>query len=115
MNIPYRSWRDLWRLFLLSLRNIVGGLGCLIIIPVASVVILSITFARLVKGALHRWPLRALLVCLALMSLVTLAVYMQMRTKLTTAEWQRDQLQLTVDSVRAAEQGHTVRYMHYNE
>ena len=57
--------------------------------------------------------MRTLLFALAGMSLLTIVVFMDMKVRLTTCEWQRDSLRQKVDSAEAWKKGHTVKYVGY--
>lgn len=93
-----------------------GILASMVRVPwcVALVVVnLAAWFGRLVKMCVKRWPMRTLLFTLAGMSLLTVVVFMDMKVRLTTCEWQRDSLRQKVDSVEAWKKGHTVKYVGY--
>ena len=77
------------------------------------VVNLVAAFGRLVRACVKRWPMRTLLFALAGMSLLTIVVFVDMKVRLTTCEWQRDSLQQKVDSAEAWKKGHTVKYVGY--
>ena len=70
-------------------------------------------FARWLKGCARRWPARTLLATIATMGLLTFVVFADMKVKLTTCEWQRDSLQMKVDSAQAWHKGHVVRNTDY--
>lgn len=95
-----------------------GILGSMIRLPwgvVLVVVNFAAAFWRLVRACVKRWPMRTLLFTLAGMSLLTIVVFMDMKVRLTTCEWQRDSLQQKVDSAEAWKKGHTVKYVGYEE
>lgn len=93
-----------------------GILASMVRVPwcvVLVVVNLVAAFGRLVRACVKRWPMRTLLFALAGMSMLTIVVFMDMKVRLTTCEWQRDSLQQKVDSAEAWKKGHTVRYVGY--
>ena len=112
MKVIYTK-KELGRYFRLTGMGILGSMvrvpWCLVLV----VVNLAAGFARLVRACVKRWPMRTLLFALAGMSLLTLVVFMDMKVKLTTCEWQRDSLQQKVDSAEAWKKGHTVKYVGY--
>ena len=114
MKVIYTK-QELGRYFRLTAMGILGSMvrvpWCLVLV----VVNLAAGFARLVKACVKRWPMRTLLFALAGMSLLTVVVFMDMKVRLTTCEWQRDSLQLKVDSAEAWKKGHTVKYVGYEE
>ena len=112
MKVIYTK-QELGRYFRLTAMGILGSMvrvpWCLVLV----VVNLAAGFARLVRACVKRWPMRTLIFALAGMSLLTLVVFMDMKVKLTTCEWQRDSLQQKVDSAEAWKKGHTVKYVGY--
>lgn len=95
-----------------------GILGSMIRLPwgvVLVVVNFAAAFWRLVRACVKRWPMRTLLFALVGMSLLTIVVFMDMKVRLTTCEWQRDSLQQKVDSAEAWKKGHSVKYVGYEE
>ena len=112
MKVIY-SKQELGRYFRLTAMGILASMvrvpWCMVLV----VVNLAAAFGRLVRACVKRWPMRTLLFALAGMSLLTIVVFMDMKVRLTTCEWQRDSLQQKVDSVEAWKKGHTVKYVGY--
>ena len=113
MKVIY-SKKELGRYFRLTAMGILASMVRVPWCVVLVVVNLVAGFVRLVKMCVKRWPMRTLLFSLAGMSLLTVVVYMNMKVKLTTCEWQRDSLQQKVDSAEAWEKGQMVRYIGYH-
>lgn len=112
MKVIYTK-KELGRYFRLTAMGILGSMIRLPWGVVLVVVNLGAGFWRLVRACVKRWPMRTLIFTLAGMSLVTIVVFMDMKVRLTTCEWQRDSLQQKVDSAEAWRKGHTVKYVGY--
>lgn len=112
MKVIYTK-KELGRYFRLTAMGILGSMIRLPWGVVLVVVNLGAGFVRLVKTCVKRWPMRTLLFTLAGMSLLTIVVFMDMKVRLTTCEWQRDSLRQKVDSAEAWKKGHTVKYVGY--
>ena len=112
MKVIY-SKKELVRYFRLTGMGILASMVRVPWCVVLVVVNLVAGFGRLVRACLRRWPMRTLLFALAGMSLLTIVVFMDMKVRLTTCEWQRDSLQQKVDSAEAWKKGHTVKYVGY--
>lgn len=61
-------------------------------------------------AAIRAYPCVATAATFLLMLVVAIAIHMQMKVKLTTAEWQRDSLQQRLDSAKV---GRTLTYYKY--
>ena len=112
MKVIY-SKKELGRYFRLTAMGILGSMIRLPWGVVLVVVNLAAAFGRLVRACVKRWPMRTLLFTLAGMSLLTVVVFIDMKVRLTTCEWQRDSLRQKVDSAEAWHKGHTVKYVDY--
>ena len=112
MKVIYTK-KELGRYFRLTAMGILASMvrvpWCMVLV----VVHLGAGFVRLVKMCVKRGPMRTLLFTLAGMSLLTIVVFMDMKVRLTTCEWQRDSLRQKVDSAEAWKKGHTVKYVGY--
>lgn len=104
---------ELLRYFRLTALGLFGSMVRVPWCVVLVVVNLVGAFVRFVRACVKRWPMRTLLFALAAMSLLTIVVFMDMKVRLTTCEWQRDSLRQKVDSVEAWHKGHTVKYVGY--
>ena len=112
MKVIYTK-KELGRYFRLTGMGILASMVRVPWCVVLVVVNLVAAFWRLVRACVKRWPMRTLLFALAGMSLLTIVVFMDMKVRLTTCEWQRDSLQQKVDSAEAWKKGHTVKYVGY--
>ena len=112
MKVIYTK-KELGRYFRLTAMGILRSMIRLPWGVVLVVVNLAAAFVRLVRVCVKRWPMRTLLFALAGMSLLTVVVFIDMKVRLTTCEWQRDSLRQKVDSAEAWKKGHTVRYVDY--
>ena len=108
MKVIYTK-KELGRYFRLTAMGILGSMIRLPWGVVLVVVNLGAGFVRLVKMCVKRWPMRTLLFALAGMSLLTIVVFMDMKVRLTTCEWQRDSLRQKVDSGAGGEKGPSVK------
>lgn len=113
MKVIYTK-KELGRYFRLTGMGILASMVRVPWCAVLVVVNLVAAFGRLVRTCVKRWPMRTLLFALAGMSLLTIVVFMDMKVRLTTCEWQRDSLQQKVDSAEAWRKGHTVKYVGYD-
>lgn len=63
-------------------------------------------------AAIRRKPLVAFVVALVVSGVIYAVAYMRMKYRLTTAEWQRDSLELKLDSIKVMD-GNNVTYYRY--
>lgn len=94
------TWAELCEGMASSLRSLfLDGLFCLLW-SVAMLVANAVMWcAGKAASAIRRKPVAAVGVTIGVAVVATAAVYMQMKTRLTTAEWQRDSLELRLDSL----------------
>ena len=113
MKMRFDTWGELGRYAGRSFAMLFKGLVRLPWLVLLVVVNLVAGFARKIAECARRWPVCTLLATIAVMGLLTFVVFADMKAKLTTAEWQRDSLQMKVDSARAWHKGHAVRNTDY--
>lgn len=113
MKMRFDSWGELGRYAGRSFGMLFKGLVRLPWLVILLLVNLAFHFACWVKRMNKQHPHRTLLVSVGIMGVALLVMYADMRAKLTTAEWQRDSLELQVDSARSAHAHHLVKLVSY--
>lgn len=69
---------------------------------------------KMTKEAIKEHACWAVVITFVSMLTITFIVHMRMKVKLTTAEWQRDSLELKLDSIEAL-YGNKITYFRYHE
>ena len=108
--------RELWEYFKKAVRRSLIGLfdiaWAIILLIVNILVWIWHDMLHFIKDK----PVPAVLLTFSVMLVVTIAVHMSMKYKLTTAEWQRDSLEQKLDSIKELDNKTTsyYRYQSYD-
>lgn len=113
MKIIY-TWHDLGRYAKNAAKSLLRGLIRLVWVIVLLVVNIIATALIWGKNAIKKKPCLSVLATFVVMLLFIAVVHMRMKVKLTTAEWQRDSLELKLDSIKVAN-GTKVSYFKYQQ
>ena len=70
----------------------------------------AIWCAQRVSEGIKKSPLLSVAITFTVMVVVAIAIHMDMKYKLTTAEWERDSLEQKLDSIKVFEKGSTSYY-----
>lgn len=110
------TWREIGEGLLDSLKGIGENLVVLLLSIILVPVNLIIRLGDWLKEAIRKRPVPSVVVTFAAMLtigvLVSLLIYTQFKYRLTTAEWQRDSLELKLDSIKVMD-GNNVTYYRY--
>lgn len=111
MKIIY-TWHDLGKYAKNAAKSLLTGLIRLLWVIILLVVNIIATALIWGKNAIKKKPCLSVLATFVVMLLFIAVVHMRMKVKLTTAEWQRDSLELKLDSIKVAN-GTKVSYYKY--
>lgn len=114
MKIIY-TWHDLGRYAKNAAKSLLRGLIRLVWVIVLLVVNIIATALNWVKNAIKKKPCASVLMTFAVMLVFIAVVHMRMKVKLTTAEWQRDSLEMRLDSVKVINNNGNVSYFKYQQ
>ena len=106
------TWHDLGRYAKNAAKSLLTGvirLQWVIILLVINIIATALIWG---KNAIKKKPCLSVLATFVVMLLFIAVVHMRMKVKLTTAEWQRDSLELKLDSIKVAN-GTKVSYYKY--
>lgn len=95
------TWAELGNYAKNTLKSLLTGLIRLVWSVILLVINLAMWCFYLIVAAIRKAPCSAVLGTFLGMLLLTCVVHIQMKTKLTTAEWQRDNLEMKLDSINA--------------
>ena len=70
----------------------------------------AIWCAQKASEGIKKRPLLSVAITFTVMVVVAIAIHMDMKYKLTTAEWERDSLEQKLDSIKVFEKGSTSYY-----
>lgn len=70
----------------------------------------AIWCAQRMSEGIRKKPLLSVVITFTVMVVVAIGIHMDMKYKLTTAEWERDSLEQKLDSIRVFEKGSTTYY-----
>lgn len=105
---------DLWHFFKSAVKSLVTGLFRIAWVIILFVINIVLWCVSEVKELIRKAPVLAVCITFCVMLIVAVAVHIQMKTKLTTAEWQRDSLEQKLDSIKVLSNNNT-RYFRYQE
>jgi uncharacterized membrane protein YcjF (UPF0283 family) len=114
MKIIY-TWHDLGRYAKNAAKSLLRGLIRLAWVIVLLVVNIIATALNWVKNAIKKKPCLSVLATFVVMLVFVAVVHMRMKVKLTTAEWQRDSLEMRLDSVKVINNNGNVSYFKYQQ
>ena len=114
MKIIY-TWHDLGRYAKNAAKSLLRGLIRLVWVIVLLVVNIIATALNWVKNAIKKKPCLSVLATFVVMLVFVAVVHMRMKVKLTTAEWQRDSLEMRLDSVKVINNNGNVSYFKYQQ
>ena len=114
MKIIY-TWHDLGRYAKNAAKSLLRGLIRLVWVIVLLVVNIIDTALNWVKNAIKKKPCLSVLATFVVMLVFVAVVHMRMKVKLTTAEWQRDSLEMRLDSVKVINNNGNVSYFKYQQ
>ena len=114
MKIIY-TWHDLGRYAKNAAKSLLRGLIRIVWVIVLLVVNIIATALNWVKNAIKKKPCLSVLATFVVMLVFVAVVHMRMKVKLTTAEWQRDSLEMRLDSVKVINNNGNVSYFKYQQ
>lgn len=91
--------QELWHFFKAAVLSALTGLSRILWAVVLLVANTSMWLVSAAVRHIRKSPCVSVCATFAVMLLVTIATNMQMKARLTTAEWQRDSFELRLDSV----------------
>lgn len=106
--------KDLWDFFKGALQSFFMGLLRILWTVILMVVNIMLWVASEIGKSIKKAPVLAVCITFVMMLVVVVAVHMQMKTKLTTAEHQRDSLELKFDSMKVLSSDNN-RYFKYQD
>lgn len=109
------TWHDLGRYAKNAAKSFLRGLIRLVWVIILLVVNIIATALNWVKNAIKKKPCASVLMTFAVMLVFIAVVHMRMKVKLTTAEWQRDSLEMRLDSVKVINNNGNVSYFKYQQ
>lgn len=113
MKVIYK-WSVIWLYAKDALKSVVMGVARLLW-TIVLVVVNGVAWCyRKIENGIRRHPGVHLLVSLALIFGISAVVHIRMKVRLTTAEWQRDSLELRMDSMRVL-YGNNANYFKYED
>lgn len=116
MNIDITNeWRTFRRCAKNMLKSFLTGLYRLVRLIILLLVWIVTTGFIFVRGTIRKHPCAAVLTTFAVMIAVLTVHHMQMKTRITTAEYVKDSLSLCLDSITAEKTGTRVTYIPYNK
>lgn len=110
MKFTYK-WSELYELLKKAVISILSGFYGLIRVVVLSVINLAVRGFKTAVSWIRNNPCVAVVLTFIIMLAVVVGVHMNMKVKLTTAEWQRDSLSQRLDSAKMT----YYRYQPYKE
>lgn len=113
MKIIY-TWHDLGRYAKNAAKSFLTGLIRLLWVIVLLVINIVAMALNMVKNTIKKKPCMSVLITFIVMLVFIAVVHMRMKVKLTTAEWQRDSLEMRLDSAKVLESGN-VSYFKYQQ
>ena len=114
MKIIY-TWHDLGRYAKNAAKSLLRGLIRIVWVIVLLVVNIIATALNWVKNAIKKKPCLSVLATFVVMLVFVAVVHMRMKVKPTTAEWQRDSLEMRLDSVKVINNNGNVSYFKYQQ
>lgn len=105
---------DLWCFFKSAVKSLAIGLFRIVWVVILFVVNIILWTISEAKELIRKAPVLAVCITFCVMLIVAILVHMEMKTKLTTAEHQRDSLELKYDSVKVL-YGEDTNYFRYHE
>lgn len=114
MKIIY-TWHDLGRYAKNAAKSLLRGLIRLVWLIILLVVNIIATALNWAKNTIKKKPCTSVLMTFAVMLVFIAVVHMRMKVKLTTAEWQRDSLEMRLDSVKVINNNGNVSYFKYQQ
>lgn len=106
--------KDLWHFFKNAIQSIVTGLFRILWVVILFAINIVLWAVSEVCKLIKKAPVLAVCITFVMMLIVVAVVHMQMKTKLTTAEWQRDSLEQRLDSIKVLSNNNN-RYYRYQE
>lgn len=105
------EWMHVMRRSLMMLATGVAGTLWSAVLLVINVVLWTVSRVR---SVIRRHPCASVVATFMVMLLVVAVTHMRMKVRLTTAEWQRDSLELRLDSIKTLT-GATASYFRYQK
>lgn len=107
---------DLWHFFKSAVKSLATGLCRIVWVVILFAVNIVLWAISEVKELIRKSPVISVCVTFVIMLVVAVGVHMQMKAKLTTAEWQRDSLEQKLDSIKVLSNTNNryYRYQRYN-
>lgn len=106
----------LWHFFRHAIGEFLTGFCRILWTVILFTVNIAIWAANELKSMIRRSPILSVTITFCVMLLVAFLVHMDMKYKLTTAEWQRDSLEQKLDSIKVLSNTNNryYRYQKYN-
>lgn len=105
---------DLWVFFKNAIQSLATGLFRILWVVILFAINIVLWVAFEIGKSIKKAPVMAVCITFVMMLIVVIAVHMQMKAKLTTAEHQRDSLELKFDSIKVLSSDN-LRYFRYQE
>lgn len=105
---------DLWEFFKEAVHSFFMGVFRILWTIVLLVANIARWIASEIGKVINKAPVLSVCITFVIMLVVVVGVHMQMKTKLTTTQWQRDSLEQKLDSIKVLSSDNT-RYFRYQE